>query len=120
MEYTGSGSNRILKADGASYLIPKNVEFYVPKGSVVPYSRLQARFGSCEVNGIKVGRGTVVVSCVKVGVTIENALIMRWVSLFGANFFPCIARDKLVDDEGHLQLQGQRCFSVVYFHFAAG
>lgn len=77
MEYTGSGNNRIVKVNGVSYLMPKNVDYYCQKGARVTYTRMQARFGSCQVNGVMVGRGIVVVAHSKIGTTMENVLIMR-------------------------------------------
>lgn len=89
MECTGSGSNRILKANDASYLIPKNVDCFISNSGGVAYTRMQARFGKCEVNGVKIGRGTVVVAYSKIGITLENVLVMRWVSIFFGRIFFC-------------------------------
>lgn len=50
MEFSGSGTKRVVKIDGVPYSMPRSVDVFQDQNHGL---RMQASVGSCEVNGIR-------------------------------------------------------------------
>lgn len=77
MKVIRSGKSRTLKLDGKSYLVPKTITTSLPGGKTIPVVHASARFGSCKVNGKKVGKTIIRVTYGKVGVSMKSLVVMR-------------------------------------------